>query len=167
MLKARYYNFAPPLAIWRKLLHTSNLAKTMHQKTVYFRAPDAKFLLPWERRHPSHILPLSVALLPRSSPRRSAHPDFRIPRKISSYGPAYTCLQIICYFSRCSVLNSRWTSHLSVVLPSPLFFSPRSRFENLKIRAESFDLMSVAQRLTRNCNKRQKKIHFTRIYQRQ
>ena len=38
---------------------------------------------------------------------------------------------------------------------NPSFF-PRSRFENLKIRAESFDLMSVV-RLTRNCNKRQKK----------
>ena len=124
MLKARYYNFAP-------LLFGGNyyilviFAKNMHQKTVYFRAPDAKFLLPWERRHPSQILPLSVASIPRSSPRRSAHPDFRIPRKISSYGPAYTCLQIICYVSRCSVLNSRRTSHLSVVHPSPLsFFLP-------------------------------------------
>ena len=167
MLKARYYNFAP-------LLFGGNyyilviFAKNMHQKTVYFRAPDAKLLLPWERRHPSQILPLSIASLPRSSPRRSAHPDFRIPQKISSYGPAYTCLQIICYVSRCSVLNSRRTSHLSVVLPSLFFFS-RSRFENLKIRAESFGLMSVAQRLTRNCNKRQKKKNsqFTRIYQRQ
>ena len=132
MLKARYYNFAP-LAIWRKLLHTSNLCQKYASENGLFSAPDANFLLPW-----------------------SAHPDFRIPRKNSSYGPEYTCLQIICYVSRCSVLNSRRTSHLSVVLPSPLFF-PRSRFENLKIRAESFDLMSVAQRLTRNCNKRQKK----------
>ena len=121
MLKACYYNFAP-FAIWRKLLHTVIFAKNMHQKTVYFRAPDAKCLLPWERRHPSQILPLSVASLPRSSPRSSAHPNFRIPRKMSSYGPAYTCLQIICYVSRCSVLNSRRTSHLSVVLLSPLFF---------------------------------------------
>ena len=49
----------------------------------------------------------------------------------------------------------------------PSFF-PRSRFEPLKIRAESFELMSVVQRLTRNCNKRQKKkSQFTRIYQRQ
>ena len=121
ILKARYYNFSP-------LLFGGNyyilviFAKNMHQQTVYFRAPDAKFLLPWEGIHPSQILPLSVASLPRSSPRRSAHPDFRIPRKNSSYGPAYTCLQIICYVRRCSVLNSRRTSHLSVVLPSPLFF---------------------------------------------
>ena len=93
MLKARYYNFAL-LAIWRNYYIIVIFAKNMHQQTVYFRAPDAKFLLPWERIHPSQILPLSVASLPRSSPRRSAHPDFRIPRKSSSYGLAYTCLQI-------------------------------------------------------------------------
>ena len=90
---------------------------------------------------------LSVASLPRSSPRRSAHPDFRIPRKISSYGPAYTCLQIICYVRRAQC----WTvvEHRIYIrsTSNPSFF-PRSRFENLKIRAESFDLMSVV-RLTR------------------
>ena len=134
----------------------------MHQKTVYFRAPDAKFLLPWERRHPSQILPLSVASLPRSSPRRSAHPDFRIPRTISSYGPAYTCLQnyLLCQ-PLLSVEQSSNIASRSVVTSKPSFFLfSRSRFETLKIRAESFDLMSVAQRLTRNCNKQQKKFNI-------
>ena len=121
-LKARYYNFAPPPLLFGGNYYIVIFAKNMHQKTVYFRALDAKFLLPRERRNPSQILPLSVASLPRSSPRRSAHPDFRIPRQFSSYGPAYTCLQIICYVSRCSVLNCRRTSYLSVVLPNPLFF---------------------------------------------
>ena len=140
----------------------------MHQKTVYFRAPDAKFLLPWERRHPSQILPLSVASLPRSSPRSSAHPDFRIPRKMSSYGPAYTIIflhmpsdYLLCQPLLSVEQSSNIASIRSTSKPS-FFFLPRSRFENLIIRAESFDLMSVA-RLTSNCNKRPKKITISQF----
>ena len=132
----------------------------MHQQTVYFRAPDAKFLLPWERIHPSQILP-------RSSPRRSAHPDFRIPRKISSLIRA--CIHMPSDYLLCqtmdptmdpTLLSVEQSSNIASIRSTskPSFF-PRSRFEPLKIRAESFELMSVVQRLTRNCNKRQKKSH--------
>ena len=71
-------------------------AKNMHQKTVYFRAPDAKFFTALGEETspppPPDPPPLGRFAPLQFSSEVRAHPDFRIPRKMSSYGPAYTCL---------------------------------------------------------------------------
>ena len=70
---------------WKYILvgHFQN----MHHK-LFFSGSKCNFSLPWEGDTPPRPSPRSVALLGRSSPRRSAHSDFRPPPpNISSYGP--------------------------------------------------------------------------------